>query len=682
VVKTKAATEMFGSPRVPNPKPEHPTMSNFTRLFRQVASPKTQRLSRTRLAVESLEHREVPAIFLTAGSLVVYGDGSNDTITININRNGTETTADDKVVANRISVTPSQLGNLIFTETKSFDLSKVQSIMANLHGGTNSFNNGTDFKCYVTGGNGPDTIITGGGPDTIYAVGGNDYVDGGAGNDTIWGGSGNDTMAGGLGIDNLNGGTEHDRMFGGTAYGSLAEADGINVIKGGSGNDTIYGAGATDYLTGETGEDWIDGGAGDDHLDGSSGNDTLKGNGGDDLMEGGGDDDTLYGDSGDDTLMGEAGNDTLFGGKHADYLHGGSGNDQLNGDSGKDVLIGAEGTDFMYGGTGVDRLVALDNNVDLVFGGTTINNKERDELWLDGVEAMTNQVVIAKAKAVDKRSVHVVSDYKNYFANGFNVSPGLEYGINDLADPTAQDQDGTPAKLDFAGKPLFSTLGPRNTDINQGEVGTCYFLSRLAAVAKTYPQHIRDMITEVGDGTFVVRFYNMDGEARFVRVDGDLYVFDNGTPVYQGLGAEDSVWAAIVEKAWTIGRHGIADYDDVSGGNSNTTVTDTALGLDFVKQAAASFSSGKAFALMMRAYLNSGKAVIMGGPASLSDDTQMIPSNQATGEHVYMVQSVTIGSNGQPTKVTLYDPHGNTREITNFAMLYYCASNLVAMWPV
>ena len=59
--------------------------------------------------------------------------------------------------------------------------------------------------------------------------------------------------------------------------------------------------------------------------------------------------------------------------------------------------------------------------------------------------------------------------------------------------------------------------GPVAGDVNQGEVGDCYFLSTLAAFAGVQPQALRQMAVDMGDGTSVVEFYS-NGTPVYVRV--------------------------------------------------------------------------------------------------------------------------------------------------------------------
>jgi hypothetical protein len=113
-------------------------------------------------------------------------------------------------------------------------------------------------------------------------------------------------------------------------------------------------------------------------------------------------------------------------------------------------------------------------------------------------------------------------------------------------------------------------------DIQQGEAGTCYFLSSLANVAKRDAQQIRNIITPLGDGTYLEQFSNTTThKISFVRVDGYLPVSaaNPSSLEYDKLGLASNgndCWAPLVEKGWAYFRayeHGkAASYGFAEGG--------------------------------------------------------------------------------------------------------------------
>jgi Ca2+-binding RTX toxin-like protein len=655
---------------------------------------------KTRLHIDTLEARDVPSITLVSTELRITCSTGDDVVKVSIDDKGTSSIADDMVVATRTSSIASQ--NL----TRSIPLTSVRSIRVSLSNGNNSFENDTSLRSIVTGGTGNDTMIGGSGNDSFYGYGGNDSLSGGAGNDLLYGSTGNDTLIGNEGTDSLYGEAGQDKIFGLAPAVSMAVADGNNILSGGDDNDSVYGAGGKDSIYGGNGNDLLSSGTGDDKIYGDAGNDTVFASDGNDYVDGGlgndvvyaGDDndslfggagnDQLYGQDGNDSINGSTGNDRLDGGEGNDTLSGGfgndsllgqAGNDTLRGDTEKDWLVGGLGNDLMYGGTGIDTIVGVDGDSDIAFGGNSASNLERDELWMDSDDAITSLVGINSAKAVDPRAVHIVANFRSYTVSGVNQSPGIAPNIANLADPTREAGD-TGVKENFKTHPLFGPNGPKYSDIDQGAVGSCYFLARLASMSKTNPQFIKDMIVDLGDGTYAVQMFDEDNNRVFVRVDADLWVNSTGTPLYTNVTSEGAIWVALVEKAWAIHRYGTGSYGDINGGNSEVN-TSTALGLNQIKSATENYVNGLAYVNAIRAQLALGRGVMIGAPSGLNDYISLTPSNYRTGAHIFMVHSVVTNAAGVPIKLNLYNLYGGAlTEITDFDVLHYCSSGLTAVW--
>ncbi|MFM7151382.1 MAG: C2 family cysteine protease, partial [Gemmataceae bacterium] len=300
----------------------------------------------------------------------------------------------------------------------------------------------------------------------------------------------------------------------------------VNVVqfKGGSADDQVinfisnmplqaWGNGGNDYLEGYNAVDALFGGDGDDTLVGYGGNDILVGNNGNDKMEG------------------MAGNDVLL---------GGDGNDKLYGDAGNDQLNGGAGADSMYGGSGSDVLISLDASTSDVLEGNT----QRDIFWRDAGD------VVAGLETHDV--IQTIARFSN--------SADLSLNGDRIADPRTISSD---TYRRFANNPLFSQWGPRLTDIRQGAIGDCYFLAALGGVVQDNSFAIRQRVVDFNDGTYGVRL-----GSEFYRVDDDLPVFSllNTRPAYADLGASNSMWVAIMEKAYAHYRTGENSYESIEGG--------------------------------------------------------------------------------------------------------------------
>jgi len=117
----------------------------------------------------------------------------------------------------------------------------------------------------------------------------------------------------------------------------------------------------------------------------------------------------------------------------------------------------------------------------------------------------------------------------------------------------------------FADHPLFARDGPSPDDVFQGGDGDCYFLSRLAALAGANPDFIRRTVTDLKDGTYVVRFFQQNGAPTYIRVTSELWVTESGALRYARLGRRGCLWVPIIEKAFAVCRRSPAGYDSVYG---------------------------------------------------------------------------------------------------------------------
>ncbi len=116
------------------------------------------------------------------------------------------------------------------------------------------------------------------------------------------------------------------------------------------------------------------------------------------------------------------------------------------------------------------------------------------------------------------------------------------------------------------GNALFGASGPSMSDINQGYLGDCYFLSSCAEVASQNASAIDSMFTVNGNGTYGVRLY-VHGVAEYVTVNASLAdggsIFNHAT----------DIWASLAEKAYAQFQAGGVDTgNSVNYGDSYTTI--------------------------------------------------------------------------------------------------------------
>jgi hypothetical protein len=202
----------------------------------------------------------------------------------------------------------------------------------------------------------------------------------------------------------------------------------------------------------------------------------------------------------------------------------------------------------------------------------------------------------------------------------------------------------------FDDRPLFAEHGPAADDVVQGSVGDCYFLAVLSSVAKTNPTRLRESVVDLGDGTYCVQFRDAKGASSFVRVDNQLgRFFDFVQLAYAQLGRQESMWVAVMEKAYAVYRFGASSYESVAGGWM--TEAYTTLG---VTNSTSTFKVAGASGLMqsIKADLKAGKSVTFGTVAEPD------PKSGLVGSHAYSVDAVITNAKGTPTAVRLRNPWG------------------------
>jgi hypothetical protein len=243
------------------------------------------------------------------------------------------------------------------------------------------------------------------------------------------------------------------------------------------------------------------------------------------------------------------------------FLHGDAGNDALYGGSGDDFLYGGVGNDSLFGNSGRDTLITLGGGVvDIARGGA-----DRDWFWADN--NTSEKIIDADADEIAGRGVNRLGAFESHkFLSGTRtVAVSKELIGTRFRDPDLTSKSFKYKKFDD--RPLFAQGGPADSDVAQGQVGDCYFLASLAGTAATAPEAIRSMMTDLGDGTYAVRFTTATGVSKFYRVDNDLAAYSSGmAPAYAQLGAGQSMWVAVAEKAFAYARRSQGTYNSINGG--------------------------------------------------------------------------------------------------------------------
>ena len=478
-------------------------------------------------------------------------------------------------------------------------------------------------------------------------------VQGGGGNDYLYaypnvtrvieanGGDGNDWIYGGAAADNLSGGGGNDYMVGNDGNDSMngALANSIYYYDH-TGNDSLWGMNGDDVLYASSyGNCRLDGGAGADSIYGYNGMDNASGGAGADYVSGG---------LGNDVISGGSENDILYAGAGDDVVHGDAGNDWMGGDDGNDKMYADAGDDVMAGGNGDDVMVSIGGGQYDMIGG----NAGYDSFWCDA--ETTEKVLDADYWEMANGHVHRVASFRGYHYNsGTTISVSRELVGQNLAEPV----NGGDYLRNFSDKPLFASNGPSKDDIDQGDMGDCYFLATLSAIAKVNPDRVRQSVVELGDRTYAVRFFSGSSE-QYVRVDGDLPTWSAaGSPRFAGLGTQSSVWTAIIEKAWAFYRENDSDWNSIAAGWMDEVFGAMGVSTDTLDVSwwYKLWNNSDDLWNYVNGQVNAGKAVTVG---THGDATTIV------GTHAYMVESTYIAADGSK-HIVLRNPWGHNPGSSN-----------------
>jgi hypothetical protein len=113
--------------------------------------------------------------------------------------------------------------------------------------------------------------------------------------------------------------------------------------------------------------------------------------------------------------------------------------------------------------------------------------------------------------------------------------------------------------------------GADPSDIRQGNIGDCFFLSPLMATVRINPRSIASKVRRIGEApsggdAFEVKLYDASGDLVTHHVDDRFVSNANGTPAYAQYGdrAADGgqeLWVMLMEKAWAAQRGGFNNLD-------------------------------------------------------------------------------------------------------------------------
>lgn len=248
---------------------------------------------------------------------------------------------------------------------------------------------------------------------------------------------------------------------------------------------------------------------------------------------------------------------------------------------------------------------------DITSGGTNVS------AWIDATDVFSGS-----------GAVHAVGA----FAGGVSKATGAS-----LADPS---DAGSCATADLS---LWGT-GPVASDVNQGSAADCYLLSSLAAFAGSKPGVLTESAVDMGDGTYTVRFQS-GGADTYVRVSGDMPTGPFAGWMDAHPGVNNTMWAMVIEKAFTYFRTGANTYASIADGWMGDVYSDLGVSSSNISPGSQTES---AFYNLVSADLAGGRAVTLA--------TYTAPPN-LVGNHAYTLVSVSTDASGA-THYVVRNPWG------------------------
>jgi hypothetical protein len=292
------------------------------------------------------------------------------------------------------------------------------------------------------------------------------------------------------------------------------------------------------------------------------------------------------------------------------------------------------------------------------------NAQNRSVQWgMEGDEPLANADFDGDGRAdiavfdPSNETWHILTSSSNYnplyqIQRQWGVTGDEAIGAPAAADPIFLLQGDAGAQYrSFQGDPLFASDGPSPSDIAQGGISDCTVLARLHAVAQMDPARIRSSIFDMGNGLYGVDLQPY-GQDQYVVVNADLPTDAYGNLRWAHLGHQNSLWVALVEKAWTFAKPVPANvYATVVG----TDQMIDGAGFGTLWDAMGFTSSSCNTPYQVETALASGQAVVACTNGQLSAGSGLVAS------HCYDVKSInSIWAGGVtiPVTVTLYNPWG------------------------
>ncbi len=231
----------------------------------------------------------------------------------------------------------------------------------------------------------------------------------------------------------------------------------------------------------------------------------------------------------------------------------------------------------------------------------------------------------------------------------------------DLVDPSVTRDEKTKAldpytyKKNDRGAKVFGPDGVKAGDVQQGYIGDCYMASAMSAVAGSKPDAVQQAIKDNKDGTFTVRFFELDYSGRktahseTVDADlphyGDMPAYAKSTEKVDGKQYME-LWPSILEKAYAQWK---GSYDAMGNGGIAGDVMTALTGERSSQVTTAGAGENDALWTKMKA-ASDQKKPMTAGTGGEEDPRYKDPKAGVYGWHAYTVMGVEEAKEGDKTK--------------------------------
>ncbi len=176
---------------------------------------------------------------------------------------------------------------------------------------------------------------------------------------------------------------------------------------------------------------------------------------------------------------------------------------------------------------------------------------------------------------VDKFEADAKRRLDAFFGNEVAGLMIKEQGRRDLPDPALLNEHSGHV-YDWVDGALFID-GPHRDDPLQGQIGDCFMLAAMSAIASQSPHAIQDAIRDNGDGTYTVRLYEgpYDSEPKPVEITIDGQLPGKSGRLYGHGSDSQELWVGLIEKAYAQWKGG---YEAIGNGGSAGEAMSAVLG--------------------------------------------------------------------------------------------------------